>query len=658
MNETTAPKRIKIAWLAIRELGLSRVLQYAVYRLGLLTGHYRRLTPKIDLQRLTNSIDPSSAEKQWQSGFPLAVPSADALRALMNPDEQQRTLRQADEICSGSFRAFGCTPARLRFTPWKPLHHWSQTPLAADPGIDIKDVWEPARFGWVYPLARAYALSGDEKFSSAFWEHAEAFFSANPPNLGPNWTSAQEVAIRTMALVFAGQVFISSPVTTPERNRLLVAQIACHADRIIPTLIYARAQDNNHLISEAVGLASAAAVLKNHHRSGLWASLSWHWFNHAIRNHINEDGEYIQHSTNYHRMVLHHALWMERLARHSGSRLPEDVRIRLAAATRWLLERLDTASGEVPNLGHNDGSNILPLSPLPIRDYRPVVQAAAIAFMDKTCLPNGAWDELTHWLGLQTHNEALSLPEITSRAPHRLESRSGWVTLRATSIHGRAAHADPLHLDIWHEGVNVALDAGTFRYNAALPWENGLASIAVHNTVQFEGQEPMLRAGRFLWLKAPHAYLEPSTESDDTLTAWHDGYFSLGVRHQRSVERCGDQNWKVTDRLLSVSTTGYAQCARLHWLLPDWNWQLAGTILKLDAPFGNLKLIISPPPGLSFQPALVRAGETLAGEPPPAAPILGWFSPTYAVKLPALSLLLTLKGVLPHTITTLWDFSD
>ena len=73
--------------------------------------------------------------------------------------------------------------------------------------------------------------------------------------------SAQEVALRLIALVFCYQIFASSPETTPGRVNLLKQALIAHARRIPPTMGYARAQDNNHLLTEAVGLYTAAAVL-------------------------------------------------------------------------------------------------------------------------------------------------------------------------------------------------------------------------------------------------------------------------------------------------------------------------------------------------------------------------------------------------------------
>jgi len=89
-------------------------------------------------------------------------------------------------------------------------------------------------------------------------ERLEQFLAANPPYLGLNWVSAQEAALRLLALSFAWQVFADSANSHAGRVGLLARSIAFHAARIPPTLPYSRSQNNNHLLSEAVGLYTAA----------------------------------------------------------------------------------------------------------------------------------------------------------------------------------------------------------------------------------------------------------------------------------------------------------------------------------------------------------------------------------------------------------------
>ncbi len=77
---------------------------------------------------------------------------------------------------------------------------------------------------------------------------------------------------------------------------------------------------------------------------------------------------------------------------------------------------------------------------------------------------------------------------------------NSWGSVRAVKYQDRPAQADQLHVELWWQGINIACDPGTYRYTAPPPWNNGLARTGVHNTVMVDGQEQMIRAGRFLWL--------------------------------------------------------------------------------------------------------------------------------------------------------------
>ncbi len=82
---------------------------------------------------------------------------------------------------------------------------------------DLKFILEPSRFLFVYPLVRAYALSGDERFPQAFWSAIEDWARHSPPMAGPLWICGQECSLRILAWSFALHAFIHSPSTTSER---------------------------------------------------------------------------------------------------------------------------------------------------------------------------------------------------------------------------------------------------------------------------------------------------------------------------------------------------------------------------------------------------------------------------------------------------------
>ncbi len=381
--------RLALSLQAARELGFEQVSLNLLYRLGLKSGYFRKVTPARSLEL-----------PETTASFFLQAPDRETLAGLLG-ETAQTVVQEADELSKGRLRLFGGPLAPLQLEPGKELYHWTayENRRVAWGVEDVKFIWEPARFGWAFLLGRAYCLTGSEDYAQLFWRLCERFLEANPVNRGPNWASGQEVALRLMALSFALQVFSPSPHSTLERKRGLIQAVADHARRIPPTLIYARSQNNNHLVSEAVGLYTAGTLLPDLPEASDWRELGWRWLNHALQNQISPQGEYVQHSTNYQRLILHAALWADLLNRHNSISFPVQTTQKLAAATRWLLALLDPISGQVPNLGHNDGSNILPLAAGGYADYRPVLQAAACAFLGQACLPPGQWDELGMWLG-------------------------------------------------------------------------------------------------------------------------------------------------------------------------------------------------------------------------------------------------------------------
>jgi hypothetical protein len=558
--------------------------------------------------------------------------------------------------------------------PGKDLRHWTayenhQVSWGVE---DVKFIWEPARFGWAFLLGRAYYLTGSEDYAQLFWQLSERFLEANPVNLGPNWASGQEVALRLIALSFALQVFSASPHSTLERKCRLLQAIADHARRIPPTLIYARSQNNNHLVSEAVGLYTAGTLLSDLPEALHWRDLGWRWLNQALQTQIAPDGTYVQHSTNYQRLMLHLALWADLLNRHNGVSFPAQTLVKLAAATRWLLALLDPISGQVPNLGHNDGSNILPLAAGGYADYRPVLQAAARAFLGKACLPAGPWDELGMWLGRSQLSDVrqessvvssqFSVKEspIINNQKSTINNPQSWGYLRAVQYKSRPGQADQLHVDLWWQGLNIALDAGTFQYNAAPPWENALAGTSVHNTITIDGKDQMQRAGRFLWVNWAQANNLNAGEPD-SLAAEHYGYNKLGIIHRRRLSQIDPLNWQVEDDLLPAGSEQAEHSFVLHWLLPDWPWELEGTTLNLQAPPGKITLAVKLPEDSRQVKAngvqLIRGGEVLSGSPALCAPALGWYSPTYGVKLPALALRCFFTGKSLFGLISHWTLS-
>ena len=318
------PSRLKIIFKALRELGLAQPGLYALYQLELHSGYLRWATK--------NPSQAAAGQAGAASQRLFSIPGSQVLAQVLGESGDADLLAEAEEILAGKVRLFGGQPVPLRLEPPVSLFHWTEyergtkkvSPAASEEtSPDIKFFWEPARLGWAFTLGRAYHLTGDERYAGAFWRLLETFLDANPPYLGLNWVSAQEAAVRLLALAFAWQVFAGSPHSTRGAARLAWA-IEIHAARLPPTLLYARSQNNNHLLSEAAGLYTASLALPGHPTAARWRKLGWDWFQRGLRSQIAGDGAYSQHSANYQRLMLQLALWMNALAQQQGQAFPAE----------------------------------------------------------------------------------------------------------------------------------------------------------------------------------------------------------------------------------------------------------------------------------------------------------------------------------------------
>jgi len=635
--------RLQILIKAPAQLGLKAVYHYASYQMGLRSGFFQACTPAPDADKIQTQI-PKNPRSLLQ------LPSPNELRDVLG-GALPTLLQTADSLVDGKFHLFGGDLKPLDLSPHAPALHWSQYErgkLTVDG--DIKFIWEPARFGWAFTLARAYHLTADSHYSTAFENYLNQFTQENPAYLGPNWTSGQEAGLRILALCFVYQIFSASTTISPTLLQAIRVAVAVNAMRIPPTLAYARAQRNNHLISEAVGLYTAGLFLDGYPQARKWRQIGWKVFNQAINDQISADGTYIQHSNNYHRLMLDEAIWMAAIAKNAEINLPESALKKLALATRHLYEMVDLSSGRVPNLGHQDGSNILPLAVAEHLDYRPVLQAAGRLFLGEEIFPAGQWDEKALWL----HIPQQPVKSVPPSSAVRLNSSNGWASLRAVRFHARPAHADQLHVEIWHQGQNLALDAGTYLYNAQPPWRNALQTTRVHNTITIDGLDQMLPAGRFLWLDRAQASIISTTPT--SITASQDGYQKLGINHERTLIRTADTAWEIADRLTARSNS-QKHIFTVHWLLPALPFQVHDTCIDLQNGDSDFHLSFTNDTGLPGELDLLRGGKHIHGHSNLDPLVYGWFSPSYGTKNEALTILYTIRCETPLTITTRWNLS-
>ncbi len=568
-------------------------------------------------------------------------------------------VREAEDVLGGRFRLFSFHDVVAGFPPaWHRNQltgevvpsdrHWSE--LGDFAFGDIKGVWELSRFPWAFPLARAYARTRDERFAEGFWRLFEDWLQHNPPNSGPNWMCGQEATFRLMAATFAQAVFVRSPASTPVRVAAFSRFVGVTGQRIAANLDYALSQSNNHGISECVGLITAARLLPGCGSSRQWEARGMEGLQAQVEDLVYPDGGFSQHSVVYHRVLLHDLLWGTVLLRSSAASLshrPTDtVPAWLIAAGRratLYLEALVTSeNGRAPLYGSNDGANVLPLADTEFLDFRAVVQAGYAVFFGSRRYEPGPWDETAEWLGATSSaGRRAASPEwaiptlLSGQVPLAVQHfpDAGCAVLRngatrlflrcPTRFRHRPAQSDLLHVDIEWRGYSIASDAGSYSYNSVGPFVGALKEAAVHSTVTFDGEDPLTKVGRFLYLPWPAGCFR---REGDAVVSEHDAWQSRGLRHVRRIEPVGKESFKVCD---TVEGRGVHR-VRIHWLLADYPyaWDAERSQLRLETPAGAFAMRCQTP---DASVTLVRAA--------PGSP-RGWWSPHYFQAAPAISVAL------------------
>ena len=464
--------------------------------------------------------------------------------------------------------------------------HWSLIPDLSSELGDIKYVWEASRFPQVYYFVRAYALTGDERYAEGFWHHVESWIKTNPPEFGPNWRCGQEIAIRSFAWIFGLYGFRGSRATTPERVALLLKYLWYNAWHIERNHWYAlRCVRNNHSLSEAAGMFTIGTLFPFFKESARWQQKG---FNHLVREamwQIYPDGTYMQHSTNYSRLVVQLFTWCLRVARLNELEFPDALQERLRGLLRFLRSIQDERTGRVPNYGSNDGALIFPLSSCDYLDYRPSLNALGMTLDGERLYEPGPCDEEAEWFcGLEIRkvgsgtgftgdvpgdSPAVKTGELGTVFPvggyYVLRGRDSFAMIRCGRYRHRPSQADMLHLDLWYNGYNVLIDPGTYSYNPRRGWVNYFAGTSSHNTVTVDGRDQMKKGGRFLWSDWVQGKVLEFGLRGPALVfiGEHSGYSP--VIHRRFVAQRDDAFLIIDDLFGDEAEHEYI----LHWLVGD-----------------------------------------------------------------------------------------
>ncbi len=658
----------------VKTLGVSTTIKRVVNMLKVRSGFIERIDPAEafgveQLQRHLNGVAPTELLKAMQESPPPFFFDAnddawrDRVRQVVDEDHRAALLERVQQIEKGIIRHYSATefdmgrPIRWHWAPqddvdWPADRHWCRYGQFAAGLGDVKNVWEINRFAFAYDLVRASVVFDDDRWLGVGLDLIDEWIAANPPALGPQWNCGQECALRLMAWHFVVRAAVARGVIDANRIARIAASIYRQTARIDHYISFACSIRNNHSYSEAIGLYTTGVLYPWFDKSTRWRQRGLAILAREVDYQCFDDGTYIQHSFNYHRLAASLMLWVTRLTHLHDDRLPARTQAAFERHFDFLFQMIDDRSGRVPNYGPNDGALILPLAECDYLDYRPVVQAGARQLGKADLFEAGQSDELSHWLGIERKAE----PDgMLAKRTSQTYPTGGYYTFRDGDAFGltrchtyfeRPHEADMLHFDLWYRGQNVLRDAGSYSYNCAEPWLSYFKSTAAHNTIEIEGANQMVKGPRFMWYEWTRSEFIGRGELDDGAGEWwegrHFGYEKrFGVVHARRIERRGSDDWRVIDTLIGNTQT----CGMLRWRLIDCPVVLDEKENAATLSLENATATISISGGDALETIEIVRGRE--GDKPD-----GWESLYYGCKSPLPVMCVAFAGKLPVTLET------
>ena len=531
----------------------------------------------------------SRATPECFPGFASASESAE-LQTSLFPKETTQLLTQAqritDEHCwpllGFGEKCFGAAEIDWNLDPlsgfdW-PIAFHADINLIRNDGSDARVVWELNRFGHFITLGRAYALTGDEKFSTEFFRQLASWRAQNPVARGVNWNCAMEVALRAMNLLAAFTLFLRSPQMNEQTLLELLATFEQHGAHIKRNLEFSHIATSNHYLADVTGLLWLGVMLPELEAAQEWREFGlWELLNEMDKQ-VLADGADYEASTGYHRLKLELFLYSFVLCHLNGIDISESYWKKLRAMVDYVRAYL-RPDGRAPLIGDSDSGQLLPIVRRTGDDHAYVLALGAAVFQETQFKIAGsrAPEELLWILGEQGVRDYVSLPDAEP-SPSQAFPDAGTYVLRdrdlyllfnasGAGVNGRGSHGhnDALAIEVSACGTAFIVDPGTYIYTADLKARHHFRSTAFHSTVEIDGVEQNTTGQQTPFVIGDEAHpriLHWKTEPDDDIViAEHRGYTRLAepVTHRRTIEfpkaqRC----WMIQDELTGAGAHSFS----------------------------------------------------------------------------------------------------
>ena len=438
------------------------------------------------------------------------------------PTEFSKAINQAENILQHKLFFLGCNFSFPDQIDWNrnpvtnesyPRQHYSTISIAdTEKYGDIKYLWELNRHQFFIELAKAYFVTGDEKYMLKIKEFVNGWIDSNPYKLTVNWTSALESAVRIFSWIWTFHFTSGSKIWDPELKEKFLRSLILEAAFIEEKLSY-YFSPYNHLIGELAALTFLGTVFPSTKKLTEWRDKYWFELESQMELQFHDDGFTVEQASYYHHFTLGFFLLTAILRKQNALPVSSRVWGRLEKALEFSMY-LTRPDGYTPMIGDIDSArSIYFYQPDDMWNLGSFLALGAVLFdrADMKYVAGSSFEEIL-WIFGQDGLEAYQ--KISAGEPENLScafEKSGYFIMRdgwrknssfccfdcgeiAHGVHrdntpsAAHGHADILSFELSVDGQPVLIDPGFHTYFGSQDWHRYFRSSKGHNTVEVNGK--------------------------------------------------------------------------------------------------------------------------------------------------------------------------
>ncbi|MDR2900146.1 MAG: heparinase II/III family protein [Treponema sp.] len=518
----------------------------------------------------------------WGSGKDAA-----ALCKTHDPEAARDYIARANDICENQF---------IFRDHWEmektnePVQFAESIDWFCKPGEDSEWTFAFSRHSFLLVLAKAYALTGDEKYITHYTRLVLDWIKAVPLT-----DAAKKTTWRSIEAGLRCENWLKSMMLIKDCKNLPVelfaemdACLRIHAEYLVEAHGDFQRLSNWGVLQDR-GLFLAGIYFAEQR----YIDLTLKRLSDNLRLQVLPDGIHWEQSPQYHAEVLQCFLTVTQAAMRCNVALPKgfaDAVHRMAKAlSLWI-----KPNGRL--ICQSDSDNV---------DARDVLVQAAVLFSDaelKTLANNEFFDGNIWNMGI----DAIKQYQDMKALPHKprsiafpqsgnyiLRDENNFLHMHCGSLGSGHGHADLLHIDLFAHGKDILIDSGRFSYvDSAIRHE--LKSPAAHNTITVDGKDFSVYKNSWDYSKIsmPIKGEYFFAEQCGFISGGHLGYLQEGVFVFRKVVQAAPGLFIIFDELYAEGNHTYTQHFHFN---NEGEVMLDGSSARYEGKSAHAKLIVLTP---------------------------------------------------------------